>query len=393
MSTPAVLINIAIVFCVTSVAVFGSLLQAQIPGMRRWCAACALLVITLTLLLSGSANLVVIGATTLLVLAALLVLQGFRQFFHLRPSSLREYVALGAILVGLVYWTYVSPNVDARVSVISGFLAYVRFVIAWLAQRYRSVGRPKFSYHFVSFAAILGAIVHAVRCAVYGFGLAHETSFLEATPINIAFLGMGILTLPCLSIGMVMLAHDRLAERMERIATIDDLTGVLARRAFMGQAGALLDAARAANSKLSIAILDIDNFKDINDRYGHATGDRVLSHVASAISREIRQNDLVGRIGGEEFAVLFPLVGKDEAAGLADQLREMVAVSFSHAPAGDVACTFSAGVDEFVDGDTVATLMARADAALYAAKANGRNCVVVASSSQKHVVEPIGGVV
>jgi diguanylate cyclase (GGDEF)-like protein len=388
MFAPVALIGIAMMSCVMSVAVLGSLLQAGIPGVRRWCAAYALLTTTLTLLILGSgtqADIVVIGASALLVGAALLVLQGFRQFFWLRPSFRREYAVLAAILIGLVYWTYVSPDVDARASVISAFLAYVRLVIGWMAQRYRSPGRPKYCYRFVTVAAVLGAVVHAVRGVVYGFGLAHQTAFLEATPLNIAFLGMGILTLPCLSIGMVMLAHDRLAERMERLATIDDLTGVLVRRAFMAQAGALLDVARATNSKLSIAILDIDNFKDINDTYGHAAGDQALAHVASAISQRIRKSDIVGRLGGEEFAVLFPLMGKDEAARITNQLRATVAVSFSHAPASDVVCTFSAGVDEFGDGDTLATVMARADAALYAAKAQGRDCVVLAPSPKDPV--------
>jgi diguanylate cyclase (GGDEF)-like protein len=389
MSTPTALIGIAILSCLMSVAVLGSLFQAQIPGIRHWCVASSLLAVAATLLLLGRSNIVVMGASALLVVGSLLALQGFRQFFHLRPSRIWEYGALGGILAGLVYWTYVSPHVDARVAVISGFLAYVRFVIGWMVQRYRPAGRPKYGYHFVSVAAVLGAIVHAVRCIVYGLGLAHETTFLEATPINVTFIGMAILTLPCLSIGMVMLAHDRLAERMERLATIDDLTGVLGRRAFIARAEALFDLAKAEKSKLSIAILDIDNFKGINDRYGHAAGDQALARVASTISRETRQNDIVGRIGGEEFALLLPLTGKEDAARLTNRLRAIVAASDSHARAGDVVCTLSAGVDEFGDCDTLASVMARADAALYAAKANGRNCVMVAPSSQDRLVEPI----
>jgi diguanylate cyclase (GGDEF)-like protein len=389
MSIPTALIGIAVLSCLMSFGVLGSLFQAQIPGIRRWCTASGLLAVTAALLLAGRSDIVVVGASALLVMGSLLGLQGFRQFFRRRPSFVWENSAVGAILVGIVYWTYVSPHVDARVAMMSGFIAYVRFSIAWLVERCRPEGRPKYAYHFVSVAAVLGAIVHAVRCVVYGLGLAHETAFLEATPLNIAFLGMATLTLPCLSVGMVMLAHDRLADRMERLATIDDLTGVLGRRAFVAQAEAMFEAAKAVQSKLSVAILDIDNFKGINDTYGHAVGDRALAQVASTLSRETRQNDLVGRIGGEEFALLLPLTGKEDAVRFTNRLRAIVAASASQARGIDVVCTLSAGVDEFADCDTLASVMARADAALYAAKANGKNCVMAAQSPQYCLAEPI----
>lgn len=387
MSLPTALIGIAIFSCLISFAVLGSLVRAQIPGIRHWCVASGLLTVTATLLLFRGANLVALGASALLLVSALYALRGFREFFHLRPSLSWENGALGAILAGLVYWTCVSPDVDARAALISGSLAYVRFVIGWLVHRHRPSGRPKYGYYFVSVAAGMGAFVHAARCVAYGFGLAHESTFLEATPINVAFLGMAILTLPCLSAGMIMLAHDRMAERMERLATIDDLTGVLGRRAFIARAEALFDMAKVARSKLSIAILDIDNFKGINDRYGHAAGDQALAHVALTISRETRRTDVLGRIGGEEFALLLPMTGKEDAARHTNRLRAIVAASVSHGPAGDVVCTLSAGIDEFGPGDTLASVMARADAALYAAKANGRNCVMLAGSSKRQCVE------
>lgn len=388
MSVPTALLGITILSCLMSAAVLGSLFQARIPGVRQWCVASGLLAVTATLLLLRRSEIVVVCGSALLVVAALLALHGFRHFFHQRPSITWEYGLLGTILIGFVYWTYLSPDVNARAALISGFLAYVRFGIGWLVQRYRPAGRPKYSYHFVSVAAVLGAIVHAVRCAAYALGLVQETTFLEATPINVAFLGMATLTLPCLAVGMVMLAHDRLAERMERLATIDDLTGVLGRRAFIARAEALFDMAKAEKSNLSIAILDIDHFKGINDRFGHAAGDRALAHVASVISREVRQTDIVGRIGGEEFALLLPLTGKAEAARLADRLRAIVSTSVSRDPTADLVCTVSAGVDEFDACDTLASVMARADAALYAAKADGRNCVTLAGASRNRRFDP-----
>jgi diguanylate cyclase (GGDEF)-like protein len=86
---------------------------------------------------------------------------------------------------------------------------------------------------------------------------------------------------------MVMLAHEQLARRMEKLAIIDELTGVLMRRAFMSRANLLLSAAQEKTRPLSIAILDVDNFKAVSDGFGHAVGDRVLARVASVVSGEL----------------------------------------------------------------------------------------------------------
>ncbi|VVD69306.1 diguanylate cyclase [Pandoraea fibrosis] len=389
MAITAVFISIAVLSCVMSVAVLGSLFQAKVPGVRLWCVASGLLAVISALLLTGTSNIVVVTASSLLVIASLLGLHGFRQFLNRRTSFAWEYGAIGVILFMLVYWTFVSPHVDARSAMISGFIAYVRFHIGWSVLKYRPPGRPKYAYYFVSIAATLGAMVHAVRAMAYAFGFAHETVFLEPTPLNVMFLGMATLTLPCLTVGMVLLAHDRLTDRMERLATFDDLTGVLARRAFIARAEAVTQASAARKSVFSIAILDIDNFKRINDRYGHAAGDLALAHVASLISHAVRGDDIVGRIGGEEFALLLPLATKEEAGCLVDRLRAIVAASGSCVPGRDIVATLSAGVDAYCEGDTLASVMARADAALYAAKANGRNCVVVAPAVDPRSWRPL----
>jgi diguanylate cyclase (GGDEF)-like protein len=177
---------------------------------------------------------------------------------------------------------------------------------------------------------------------------------------------------------MVMLAHDRLAERLKRLADTDVLTGALTRRAFFERAELALKAAAILRKPLSIAIIDIDHFKSINDKYGHAGGDQVLAHFGSVVSRKIRSDDIFGRLGGEEFAILCPCAAGDGTVFLMNGLRSSAADSRCHLPSGDLACTFSAGVGEHWDGEPLADLMARADFALYCAKASGRDCVVAA---------------
>jgi diguanylate cyclase (GGDEF)-like protein len=392
MFSPVALYIVGIMSGGVSVAVLGSLLRSGTPGLFRWIAAHTMIVAAFAVLAFNGKSpmpLTVVASSLLFAGSAFVVLHGFRQFFGLRAARLHEFAAYALLVVGIVYWTFVEPNVNARIVLMSTFLAYVRFAVSWAAYSMRPAHRPAYSYRFVALIAGLGGFVHVGRVLAVGFGWEYHTRFLEPTPMNIAFLGLGIVTLPCLSIGAVMLAYDRMAERMERLATIDEMTGALVRREFMTQAELQLEHTKRTGTRFSVAILDIDNFKSVNDGHGHATGDRALAHFSSIVSQEIRRGDLFGRLGGEEFAVLFPAASGSDALGLVNRLRLRIAASTLTTPGGEVACTFSAGVDEYQAGETIANLMARVDAALYSAKAMGRNCVVFAISADARAIGSI----
>ncbi len=160
-------------------------------------------------------------------------------------------------------------------------------------------------------------------------------------------------------------------------AMTDALTGLPNRRAF----GLALAAALAEPGPLSVALLDIDHFKRINDSQGHPAGDAVLRGLAQCLSDWLRETDHAARIGGEEFAVLLPRVRAAEAAGLADQLRRAVAAErFLTADGrGRFSVSISVGVAEHVRGEAAESLMGRADAALYEAKRAGRDRVMQAA--------------
>ena len=127
---------------------------------------------------------------------------------------------------------------------------------------------------------------------------------------------------------------------------------------------------------LTLAVFDVDNFKSINDRFGHAAGDKALRVIAAALKNRLRQTDFIARYGGEEFAVL--LIGANKAGGLkvADDMRLAVARAGLHTRSRPVEITVSCGISEFEGADTAETVFERADAALYEAKSSGKNCCV-----------------
>ncbi len=163
------------------------------------------------------------------------------------------------------------------------------------------------------------------------------------------------------------------AAQLERLARTDELTGVYNRRAFTDLAEHQLRIARHDHKPLVAIMIDIDNFKRVNDTYGHATGDEVIRAVAEALQAQVREPDVLGRYGGEEFALVMNRMHGDPME-VAERLRQTVAGLAVPGPAGPLTVTVSIGVAEFKPDDDLKDVLGRADEALYQAKAAGRNC-------------------
>lgn len=159
-------------------------------------------------------------------------------------------------------------------------------------------------------------------------------------------------------------------------ATCDDLTGIANRRHFLSGAGKALERARLENQCFAVAVLDVDHFKSINDRYGHATGDIVLQQLTQHIASTLPQSALFGRMGGEEFAIVLPDYGLHEAHALLDTLRQGLAALPLDVDGQVLGITFSAGIAERKrHGELLSELLKIADHAMYQAKNEGRNRV------------------
>jgi diguanylate cyclase (GGDEF)-like protein len=161
------------------------------------------------------------------------------------------------------------------------------------------------------------------------------------------------------------------AARLEALIFEDPLTGLSNRRFILTQLSGLISGARRHGRPLTAVIVDIDFFKAVNDRHGHAEGDRVLAEVARTLRRHLRAEDQLGRLGGEEFLALLPDAGASAAGAAGEKLRASVA---------HTGVTVSVGWAAW-DGEPPEELLRRADEALYAAKARGRDCVVGAPAT------------
>ncbi len=160
-------------------------------------------------------------------------------------------------------------------------------------------------------------------------------------------------------------------QRTEQLAATDSLTGVYNRRYFYELAGRALDLSRRHGDPVSIVYVDLNEFKPINDHYGHDVGDLVLKRLADTIRSRIRKTDLLARLGGDEFALLLPRVDSKKAAGLAETLKRQVGlVSFEDLGYADLKMSAAFGSAEAVSGDTVDELLSRADQAMYKDKGN-----------------------
>jgi len=216
--------------------------------------------------------------------------------------------------------------------------------------------------------------------AALGLGLDGDFKFYVAIAVVIPL----VVSVPVSGV-IVHLLHEVESARQaaQRMAWQDDLTGLANRRRFIELAQRELDLARRSGQPLVAVLMDLDDFKLINDRHGHAVGDQLLVAVARALAEALRGTDLAGRWGGEEFALLLPGTGIDH--GLQVMERVLRAVRGLRVEGGDgraVHCTASIGLAvPSLDTDRVELLIDRADRAMYAAKTAGKNRITAAAAS------------
>ncbi len=232
------------------------------------------------------------------------------------------------------------------------------------------------------------ALVHVPPGALDGVetaGARYEAMIREAGGVDVQLLGIGSnghiafnepgSPLDSRTRREELTERTRLEERLNDLASYDPLTGALNRRALMERVESELERCSRDGAPFSLAIVDLDHFKNVNDTWGHAAGDEVLKALAEACRRALRPADVFGRFGGEEFIALLPAADADEAADIAERLRRLTEESAIATPEGVIRVTLSAGHTTALPGDSPDDLLRRADSALYESKRSGRNRV------------------
>jgi diguanylate cyclase (GGDEF)-like protein len=215
----------------------------------------------------------------------------------------------------------------------------------------------------------------------------------ESLLLDVVELCVGVLVaIACaLSVGMLMLAlppvvllqRSLLHQQLQAAARTDAKTGLLNAAAWQREADTELARAQRAGEPLALLLVDLDHFKRVNDTYGHLVGDQVLLGVAGTLCNQLRDYDIVGRFGGEEFVVLLPGTDTVEACRVAERLRSRVRRMAVPAEDGSVAVTISVGVSLLrTHGDDLIELLAAADLALYRAKESGRDRVCLPAAKR-----------
>lgn len=309
-----------------------------------------------------------------IVLANLMILGGFmlmnagiRKFSgieaRIRTVWLFGFVVVFAVL--FAWFTYVHPSVAMRVATLNLFSLVVisdqlRVVLKELP---RTAGRNILS---VSLTILIGARV--VRLVSLLFGIDQPTGVFDPSLLQLTYLAIPSIMIPLGTISLVMLASEKLHQNLEFTSRYDDLTQCLNKRAAMEALNQEIARAKRHGNKLSIMLIDLDNFKNINDTHGHLEGDKVLVDFSRRAKTFLRETDQLSRFGGDEFMVVLPDTALAQAALIAGRLNAARRENES------IAWSVSIGLSEWLGQvDSQAALLNRADQALYKSKASGRN--------------------
>lgn len=307
-----------------------------------------------------------------------LVLRGHCQRTNCRrlPSNLWPWAA--AVYGGIVLTTIVYPHVGISTAIVPGVAALTLFGSAAMIVGHREVTRPA-EWAAATTMVLFGIAQLAAAAVGLMQGAAGDPVYRDL------YLHFNFLTLPAGYTGIamfviLMLASDIL-EEMKQVAVRDQLTGLLNRRGFNEQAAKVYSMSRRSRQPASVVMTDIDRFKFINDEFGHAVGDNALCHFARILAVGRRTEDVLARVGGEEFAILLPGTSLESALRIADSLCALIESSPIRVDGNTLPMTASFGVATLSNSDScLGDVILRADRALYRSKRSGRNRVDLESS-------------
>jgi diguanylate cyclase (GGDEF)-like protein len=310
------------------------------------------------------------------MLAIVTLQRGVWQFIG-RPASYRGHGVAIAVLA-VVSWFGLDPAYGPlRVGAICAMLAVMLFSITRDMYVYgRDTLRLRWPWLFAAPPALAAAsfVSRSARAVFAPESVLIELAGDSTINVTSAFLYV-LLTLSLHGMLMVLVISRMLAD-LRRLSRRDGLTGLLNRRALEETLADQMQRSRRSSEPFCVMMVDVDHFKNINDRFGHAVGDSALKQLAALMQKHMREVDRVGRFGGEEFVVLAPGLELVQAMVVAERLRAYIAATPLHHAGGSVGLSVSIGIAQWAgEEEDVSRLLRRADEALYVAKEQGRDRV------------------
>jgi diguanylate cyclase (GGDEF)-like protein len=313
-------------------------------------------------------------STILLLTGSSLFYIALSQFTGFTYSKSLVIGILAAALFFLVYFKYWDD--DLRMRLITFTLGSMAMVIMLIVQLWRT---QKTALRFSANLMLGSFVVHGIFLLVRTINLLLESpeDAFSVTPVQSATYLLSFAISFFWSTGFILMVSQRLRNDLMEVATIDVLTRIPNRRATQGFIEKELSRAQRNQSEFSVLLIDIDNFKQVNDRWGHSVGDHTLVKTAGIFQSMIRKEDWVGRWGGEEFLMIVPGSPHCDAEPLAERVRRAIAASEYNHSSAPFGITVSIGVACADRSSTVDEILKKADDALYRAKVT-KNTVKVA---------------
>ena len=314
-----------------------------------------------------------VAANTALIAGAALELAAYCVFLGI-PRWKTKLLPATAVALLLMHGARLAQLAPFQLmAVMSSIICLASLAMAWLLLRPgqdKSLLQRLIGWNDVVFCAAMGAR------AVLAVTDRHQHVFASGT-LQTMTLFAGYLLMIVNGFGFLLLCKEKDDARMVQLATVDNLTGLINRHAFFDRTESARALAARQHSPISLMMIDIDHFKRINDCFGHAAGDEALCVFARTTEAVLRDQDIMGRLGGEEFALVLPDTDLEGAILAAERLRLTVAGTTLQTTAAPYAMTISVGVVVIDPNEHINAALARADHALYAAKTGGRNRVSV----------------
>ncbi|MDO9023949.1 GGDEF domain-containing protein [Zwartia sp.] len=309
----------------------------------------------------------IVIANFLVLISFMLISKGLRNFFAVPLTYSKTFLAafISVFLLGFLWFTYVDDSLHAR-----GILFATGGLLVLLDGLWITLKHVRQSPGVIILALAISLLVvgRLIRMLSLILNADKPTMLFDDSLWHMVSLVAPHFAIPIATIAFVVLAYERLTLRLNTLLRLDELTDCLNKRAFYEETQREISRAIRYQHPTSFLMIDIDNFKSINDKLGHIQGDKILKHVADQIKQSLRITDMVSRFGGDEFVVILPETKITTAQKIAERIIETAAQNSISA------FTVSVGLAALVDEtDTVESVLSRADKALYKAKHAGKN--------------------